>query len=312
MVIGSRHLSRLVPFPRLPILPLKRFLQLSIFVLLKNSDLLPHTPVFPPIGQPLIVLPSVDSTNNYAMAQARAGLAIHGTAYLAMEQTNGKGQRGKSWTSKPGENIMLSVVLEPKALTIGNRFILSASVALACYDFLKKYTDPEMTRIKWPNDLYWQDRKAGGVLIESGVGSSKSGVGSSESGVGSQELGVAALLRVIVGIGINVNQTAFDEQLRNPVSIKQITGKNWDILELTKELCDCLEKRYLVLATKNFADKILEEYRAVLYKINEKVKLKKENAVFETVIKGITPEGRLITKDTMERTFNFGEIEWVI
>ena len=263
----------------------------------KNSDLLPHTPVFPPIGQPFIVLPSVDSTNNYAMAQSRAGLAMHGTAYLAMEQTNGKGQRGKSWASKQGENIMLSVVLEPKGLTIGSQFILSASVALACYDFLKKYIDPEMTRIKWPNDLYWQDRKAGGVLVESGVGS--------------QESGVAALLRVIVGIGINVNQTVFDEQLRNPVSIKQITGKNWDIIELAKELCDCLEQRYLVLTTKNDAT-ILDEYSAVLYKLNEKVKLKKDNAVFETLIKGITPEGKLVTEDTMERTFNFGEIEWII
>jgi BirA family biotin operon repressor/biotin-[acetyl-CoA-carboxylase] ligase len=284
--------------PRLPILPLKRFLQLSIFVLLKNSDLLPHTPVFPPIGQPFIVLPSVDSTNNYAMAQARAGLAIHGTVYLAMEQTNGKGQRGKSWSSKPGDNIMLSVVLEPKALTIGNHFILSASVALACYDFLKKYTDPEMTRIKLPNDLYWQDRKAGGVLIESGVGS--------------RESGVAAMQRVIVGIGININQTAFDEHLRNPVSVKQITGKDWDIIELAKELCACLEQRYLILTTKNNTNKILEEYSTVLYKLNEKVRLKKDNAVFETVIKGVTPEGRLLTKDTMERTFDFGEIEWVL
>ena len=238
------------------------------------------------------------------MAQSRAGLAIHGTAYLAMEQTSGKGQRGKSWTSKPGENIMLSVVLSPKGLIIGSQFILSASVALACYDFLKKYTDPEMTRIKWPNDLYWQDRKAGGVLIESGVGSQ-------ESEVGSRESGVVALLRVIVGIGINVNQTAFDEQLRNPVSIKQITGKNWDIIKLARELCDCLEQRFLHLTTKNSAA-ILEEYSAVLYKINEKVRLKKDNVVFETVIKGITPEGRLITKDAMERTFNFGEIEWVI
>jgi len=301
---------RLPPFtatgsdPRLPILPLKRFLQLSIFVLPKNSDLLPHTPVFPPIGQPFIVLPSVDSTNNYAMAQARAGLAIHGTAYLAMEQTNGKGQRGKSWTSKAGENIMLSVVLEPKVLTIGNQFILSASVALACYDFLKKYTDPEMTRIKWPNDLYWQDRKAGGVLIESGVGSQ-------ESGVEKRDSGVIAMLRAIVGIGINVNQTVFDEQLRNPVSIKQITGKNWDIIELAKELCDCLENRYSILIKKN-PNKILEEYNAVLYKLNEKVKLKKDNAVFETIIKAVTPEGKLLTKDTMERTFNFGEIEWII
>ena len=96
----------------------------------KNSILLPQPPYTKPIGLPFVELQSVDSTNNYAMAQARAGLAIHGTVYLAMEQTNGKGQRGKSWTSKPGENIMLSVVLEPKDLTIGNQFILSASVAL--------------------------------------------------------------------------------------------------------------------------------------------------------------------------------------
>ena len=118
----------------------------------KNSDLLSYTPAFPPIGQPLIVLPSVDSTNNYAMAQARAGLAKHGAAYLALEQTGGKGQRGKSWITNPGENILLSVVLEPKALIIGNQFILSASVALGCYDFLKNYTGSELTTIKLPND----------------------------------------------------------------------------------------------------------------------------------------------------------------
>ena len=165
-----------------------------------------------------------------------------------------------------------------------------------------------MTRIKWPNDLYWQDRKAGGVLVESGVGQRLRQAFVDRR---SQESGVANLLRVIVGIGINVNQTVFDEQLRNPVSIKQITGKNWDIIELAKELCDCLEQRYSVLTTKN-PNKILEEYNAVLYKLNEKVKLKKDNAVFETLIKGITPEGKLVTKDTMERTFNFGEIEWII
>lgn len=261
-------------------------------MLLKNSTLLPHKPAFPLIGQPFIILPTVDSTNNYAMAQAQKGLATHGSVYLALEQTAGKGQRGKQWMAAKGENIMLSVVLQPKPMTIGNPFILSASVALACHDFFNPLSGEEHARIKWPNDLYWQDRKAGGILIES-----------SSAG--------AETMNVVVGIGININQTSFDPSIKNPVSLKQITGKEWDIITLSRALCARLEERWGQATTGNMPQ-ILETYNRVLYKRNQPVRLKKENVVFETSISGVSADGRLITHDAVERSFDSGGVEWII
>jgi len=257
--------------------------------------LLPETSFFPPIGQPFIVLASIDSSNNYAMAQVRAGMATAGTVYLAMEQTHGRGQRGKSWVANPGENIMISVVLQPKWLITGNPFGLSATAALGCYDFFKNLAGDDSTRIKWPNDLYWQDRKAGGILIETL----------------SAETGPPEPKFAIIGIGINVNQTTFDPGLPNPVSLKQITGRQWDVLELARELCACLQKRYEELEDGHLAQ-ITTDYNNALFKRHQAVHLKKDSAVFETIIQGVSPDGKLMTKDVVERTFNFGEIEWLV
>ena len=125
----------------------------SIFALFKNSNLLPHQATLLPIGYPFEELPRVDSTNNYAMAQVQKGNANHGSVYFAHNQTAGKGQRGKSWTTNAGENLILSVVLQPHKIKPAESFYLSAAIATACYDFFKKYAGIE-TRIKWPNDIY--------------------------------------------------------------------------------------------------------------------------------------------------------------
>ena len=114
----------------------------------------------------------------------------------------------------------------------------------------------------------------------------------------------------IAGIGININQTSFPEHLTNPVSLKQITGKTFDPVSLAKELC--LEIENVISELKNDGvEKIIQLYNTVLYKRNEKVKLKKLIAVFETIIREVKTDGLLITEDTMQREFNFGDVEWV-
>ena len=125
-----------------------------------------------PIGKPFIELQSIDSTNKYAMALIRGndvperqGEAQHGTAIFSHEQTAGKGQRGKEWISEKGSNIVLSILLNPYPLALTDQFKLSVCVAVSIHELLSKYAGDE-TKIKWPNDLYWRDRKAGGVLIE--------------------------------------------------------------------------------------------------------------------------------------------------
>lgn len=280
---------------------------------------MPH----PTIGQRLIILPTIDSTNNYAMGQAAAGEAGHGTVYFALEQTAGKGQRGKTWLATTGENIMMSVVLHPHPLKINQQFLLSAAIALGCYDFFKNYAGDE-TRIKWPNDLYWRDRKAGGILIESRVGSQKSEVRSQnpenqEPKANSQQIAPEHLtsdllpptswILAVAGMGININQTQFAPEALRPVSLKQITGKTYNIKALARELCNCLEIRYQAIQNPT---QLLTDYHQALYKKGQSVKLKKGNSVFETTIQGVTPTGQLITRDTLERYFEVGEIEWVI
>ena len=243
------------------------------------------------IGHAFIELASVDSTNNYAMAQAAAGSAEHGTLYFAHDQWAGKGTRGRTWTSKPGENIILSAVLEPVALVSSQAFALSASVALACHDLFSRYAGSEATRIKWPNDLYWGDRKAGGILIENSFRGDRWAF-------------------AVAGIGININQTEFPGAARNPVSLRQITGQSYDAVQLARELGTCLDRRYHELQTG--ISGLLAQYNTRLYRLGQEIRLRKDNAAFDTVVTGVSAQGRLLTKDVLEREFSFGEVEWVI
>ncbi|NML20363.1 biotin--[acetyl-CoA-carboxylase] ligase [Pseudoflavitalea sp. G-6-1-2] len=266
---------------------------MPIFVVVKNSNLLPHPAISGPIGQPLTVLASIDSTNNYAMAQAVSGAAAHGSAYFALEQTAGKGQRGRTWLTTPGENIMMSTVIRPAELPFHQQFLLSAAMALACYDFFKKYAGDE-TRIKWPNDIYWRDRKAAGILIENRL-----------------EPGNAQWQWAIVGMGVNINQTSFGEGTKNPVSLKQITGKTFEVETMAAELCSFQEKWWQVIVSGEL-EKLMPAYHDALYKLNEEVRLKKENGVFSTRVSGVTANGQLHTKDVIDRYFDVGEVEWVL
>ena len=235
------------------------------------------------------ILDTVDSTNNYAMARVQAGMASHGMAWLAHEQTAGKGQRGKGWETQPGKNIAMSIVFQPEFLDARQQFYLSATIALVCFEFFSGYAGDE-TKIKWPNDLFWRDRKAGGVLIENVFHGKK-------------------WKWAIVGIGININQVNFGKAVKNPVSLKQITGKEFDTVALAKELYALLMKKIPELSVKSF-DKILEDYNTHLYKLNKNVLLKKEGSIFETVIKAVSAEGKLLTVDEADREFDFGEVEW--
>ena len=246
----------------------------------------------PKTGSSLVILNQVDSTNNYAMAKVHAGMAKHGDSYFTTEQTAGKGQRGKHWDTANGVNIALSLVLEVKLLNASQQFQLLVSVALGCYDFFAQYAGQE-TSIKWPNDIYWRDRKAVGVLIENVFQGSNWNF-------------------AVVGIGVNINQTSFDPSLKNPVSLKQITGKTHDLEFLAEELKKSVLDRYNSIKKENF-DSALAEYNSHLFGRNKKVHFKRGTIHFDTTIQGVSSFGQLITLDAQqEQRFDFGEVEWVI
>ena len=242
------------------------------------------------IGDLLIEIPTVDSTNIYAMQQVHARLAKHGTAYFAHEQTQGKGQRGRSWESRLGDNIILSVVYEPLQLPASSVFLFSSAIAVACYNFCKVYTGDEMS-IKWPNDLYWRDRKAGGILVENVFRGS-------------------TWEWAIVGIGLNINQVEFSENLTNPVSFRQITGKTFPVLQLARELCLHLQQSWEHLIAGG--DEILKTYNNALYKRGETVKMKQSARVFEARIDGVNKNGQLEVFTAIPETFNHGDVSWIL
>lgn len=246
-------------------------------------------PVFNVIGQPWIELQSIDSTNNYATALVHAGMAQHGTVVFAHEQIKGKGQRGKQWQSQKGQNIIMSVIIAPARLNPTQSFVFSMAIATGVHRFFKNYVCNEVT-IKWPNDIYWRDRKAGGILIEN----IRQGL---------------QWKYAIVGIGLNVNQTEFNGLTAKAVSLKQITGVTYNVIDLAKELCQNLQLSYDEL--KNDAAHIVQTYHAHLYKLNQKVKFKKDTRVFEATVKGVTAQGQLIVHHTMEEFFSIGGVEWM-
>jgi BirA family biotin operon repressor/biotin-[acetyl-CoA-carboxylase] ligase len=225
------------------------------------------------------------------MYRLQAGLAVHGAAFFAHHQTGGKGQRGKSWLDEPGNNIALSVIIDCSFLSPGRQFPLSIMVALAGRDLFSKYAGDE-TFVKWPNDIYWRDRKAGGILIENLVRGS-------------------IWQASVVGIGMNVNQINFPKSLKNPVSLKQVTGKHVNPVQLAKELCESLEKRYTQLKTGDF-NAMFEEYNSHLFKRGELVKLKLGARSFECKIKGVSVDGELEVIGAEKDCFRFEEVEWVI
>lgn len=242
-----------------------------------------------PIGSPFIELRQVESTNNYAMGMIHARMAQHGTCVFAHRQTAGKGQRRKEWVSGAGTDIILSIIVEPFRLAPAQQFSLSMAVAVGVYRFFNHYAIAE-TSIKWPNDLYWRDRKAGGILIENVI-------------KGHQ------WQWAVIGIGINLNQTIFPEMERCPVSLKQITGKTYDTVAMAKDLISYLEKAFEQLITDE--PFIREQYTSLLYRLNQPVHFRQGARSFTGIVSGVASTGELIVKTPLEEQFAVGAVEWM-
>ena len=166
---------------------------------------------------PLIVLDETDSTNRYIsqLCNELQESVAELTTVTAEFQTAGKGQRGNTWEAERGKNLLFSFVLYPTFLEARRQFILSQIVSLSIKEELDRWSD-EIT-IKWPNDIYWRDKKICGILIEN-------------------DLSGHFIGRSISGIGININQNEFHSDAPNPVSLKQITGQEHDRYEILSHM----------------------------------------------------------------------------
>ena len=240
----------------------------------------------------IIRLQKTDSTNNYLHALARPEQLGEGSVVWAEFQTAGRGQIGNSWESAEGENLTFSVVLYPTFLLANRQFLISQITALSVKQTLDRYVD-DIT-VKWPNDIYWRDRKICGMLIEN-------------------DLAGQFIYSSILGIGININQKEFKSNAPNPVSLYQIIGKRTDRENFLQEFLERLYANYLLLLQEKEV-LIQEAYRQSLYRCEGFHLYEDANGRFEAAIEEIEPSGylHLRLRDNTIRRYEFKEVRFVI
>lgn len=215
-----------------------------------------------------IKLDSIDSTNNYALRMKETSQFKEGLVITANYQTEGSGQRGKSWESLINENLLISVVVE-STTSIKNQFLLSKCVALSLYDLLSLYSDN--VSIKWPNDILVGKKKIAGVLIQNILKGNK-------------------ITHSIIGIGVNVNQSKFKAYSPQATSLSLLLNKSFDISEIQEELLKCLAVRIKQLRNGINQQK---EYLSALFLNNKVATFESQGRKFMGIIKEVSKSGKL-------------------
>lgn len=242
------------------------------------------------MGKQVVYLPTCHSTNDTAAEKILQGEVFEGAVIITSHQTAGRGQRGNQWEAAPGLNLTFSLVLHPRFLKAASQYALNIAIAVGVSEFLTKYF-PESIRIKWPNDIYYADKKLGGILIENTVKAQY-------------------IEHSIVGIGLNINQTVFGES--RAVSMKAIGGKEYDLEQVLGQLLTSLEKNYMLLRNSQY-DMLKSRYLQNLYKYQEVHLFEDEKGkFFAGRIIGVDEFGRLAVEvENKLQYFSFKEIKFL-
>ncbi|MDE7160879.1 MAG: biotin--[acetyl-CoA-carboxylase] ligase [Muribaculaceae bacterium] len=190
-----------------------------------------------------ITLSSAPSTNAYVAAHADTLPCP--CVVRAVDQTAGRGQRGNHWESEPGKNLTVSYYLRPEGVHPREQFAISEAIALAVADTLRRYGVE--ARVKWPNDIYVGDLKICGILIE-------------------HSLYGTEIRHSIAGIGLDVNQTVFLSDAPNPVSMANLTGREYDLVEVMEILSQNVERRMKCVRTPEGRILLHDEFKRNLWR----------------------------------------------
>jgi BirA family transcriptional regulator, biotin operon repressor / biotin---[acetyl-CoA-carboxylase] ligase len=238
-------------------------------------------------------MPTCHSTNDIAAQMIQSSEKVfEGTVIVTDNQTAGRGQRGNTWEASVGENLTFSIILKPNFLKASDQFQLNVAVSLGVLDFLSEFIDEGLT-VKWSNDIYYENQKMGGILIENSLQGYQIGYS-------------------VVGIGLNINQTKF-ENLR-ATSLRNITQnpQQYDLSEMLKKLLENLEKKYLQVKNNGY-ETLKMRYLANMFRFEEYHYFRKNGQQFLGKIKGIDETGKLgIETEGIVLYFDFKEVEFVI
>lgn len=238
----------------------------------------------------IIRLAETTSTNNYLRERLRSEHLPEGSLVIADFQSAGKGQVGNTWESEAGRNLMFSLLLNPDFLPANRQFLISQIASLSVKETLDAYVDE--VKVKWPNDIYWKDRKICGMLIEN-------------------DLSGQLLYCSVIGIGLNINQQLFRSDAPNPVSLAQITGKEYDREEVLRRFLRIFFHYYCQLMEEK-EEEIRIAYRSALYRGDGFYPYTDEGGIFDACIHSIEPTGHLVLQlhDGELRRYAFKEVAY--
>jgi BirA family transcriptional regulator, biotin operon repressor / biotin---[acetyl-CoA-carboxylase] ligase len=242
------------------------------------------------LGKHLVFVPECHSTNTLALQMSQNPSLSEGTVIITNNQTAGRGQRGNSWEAAPGMNLTFSVIMRPGFLPVKEQFYLTVVTSLALSDYLAGKTHQPVS-IKWPNDILVHGKKICGLLLEN-------------------QLQGSQVIAAVIGIGLNVNQTAFTTS--TATSLQQLLRVTLDLEVVLHEVLGCLETRYLQL--RQHKQQVLKaEYLEMLYRRNQKHLFSSRDITFEGTITGIDENGKLAV-ETSEgiRYFGIKEIGFIM
>ena len=237
-----------------------------------------------------IRLKEVDSTNRF-LKEMDSYDENALTIAVADYQTAGKGQGSHSWEGEAGKNLLFSMMACPRWVPVRQQFLLSEAGALAIKDALDTYTDS--ITLKWPNDVYWNDKKISGTLIETSIDSK-------------------GIKRCIFGIGININQVEFKSDAPNPVSLAQILGHEVDREEVLQKIIEAFDKYYELLRRADYMD-VSGIYHLSLYRRKGFHWYEDKDGKFEGAFVEVEDDGHLILHDKQGviRSYAFGEVKFL-
>ena len=245
------------------------------------------------------------STNTYAKENIQYFPCGFSVIYTP-NQTAGRGMDTNSWESEADKNISFSIVCHPKMVKPSEQFILSMAIAVDIVKTLQHYIPEEKDnfRIKWPNDIYWKDKKLGGILIENSLKGFR-------------------IDTCIIGIGININQEKFLSDAPNPVSLKQISGENYNKTEIMKSICERYKKTLQIIEFLEDQDNrslsigytsIRANYHRMLYRYDNEWHAFQDTEIFHAKIKKVQDDGRLLLhrEDGTEKDYWLKEVKFII
>jgi BirA family biotin operon repressor/biotin-[acetyl-CoA-carboxylase] ligase len=240
---------------------------------------------------PILSLNSVSSTNNYASKLLAENKIVEETVIIAHKQEHGRGQQDNIWQSEPGMNLTFSLVLFTNFIEVKNQFFLSQAISLAILDLLR--LNNITAKIKWPNDIYVNENKIGGILIENSIMDQ-------------------TLMHSVIGIGLNVNQEFFEENISNAVSMKTLLFKDFILQEVLDGLLHCIKNWIDYLKTDNYND-LKKEYLGNLYIFGAMKKFSSNAGDFYGTIIDVEETGELVilADDGRKLKFMFKEIQFL-